>query len=148
MLLPLVEYLPLPVRKTPPRPVSSIKVNPGVSCQQLDDHLSGTTTFHPCCEHRWCLAIMLVFLVQSESCQAWVAEHQLQPLNVVSIHNSLIHCTPTTFVHNVHIYAWNIEQQLQRLIVFPLISKMQCRPVLIILLVDINVCSAENESHR
>merc|ERR1719264_1542077 len=36
----LAQYLILPVRKTPPRPVSSIKVNPGVSGQRLDDHLS------------------------------------------------------------------------------------------------------------
>jgi len=67
------------------------------------------------------VAIIIVFLVESESSQAWVAEQQLQPLNGVSktynVVEVFIHCpmrcTPATFVHNVHIYAWNIEQQLQ-----------------------------------
>ena len=129
---------PYPFLQPSPLHVSGIKVNPGVSDQQLEVFQSKLLlrlyhwSLQSRCKHHWCLPIIFVFLVESESGQTWVAEQQLQHLKVLTTCRPSIdpikvataqcpmHCTPTTIVHNVHIYVWNIKQKFQRLnIVFP-----------------------------
>merc|ERR1719391_477777 len=110
--------MPCHMIKTPPRHVSSIKINPWVSGEQRQVFQS----IPPHCKHHWCSTPQLH--VESASGQAWVAEQQLQNLNVVFNHCPM-HCIPITIIirlsrlstcritNNVHINVLDIEQQFQ-----------------------------------
>ena len=70
--------------QTPPLPISCIKVDPRVR----DQHYQLFQSILHHCRHYWC--DIVIFLVESESDQGWVAEQQFQPLNVVVTHLLLL----------------------------------------------------------